>query len=63
MYRTQFKDQPSARAVLSLSTALSRAGQNPQSVAVLTDWLASHPDDSEVRFALSTEYIQTGTTR
>ena len=60
MYRSQYKEQASTRAVLSLSTALSKAGQNPQALAILTDWLASHPDDKEVRFALSTQYIQSG---
>ena len=29
-------------------------------IAVLTDWLASHPDDTAVRFALSTRYIEFG---
>ena len=60
MYRSQYKEQASTRAVLSLSTALSKTGQNPQALAILTDWLASHPDDKEVRFALSTQYIQSG---
>ena len=60
LYRSRYKEQPSTRAVTSLSSALSRAGQNPEAVALLTDWLGSHPDDNEARFALSTEYIQSG---
>ena len=59
-YRALYDEQPNARAVLGLSSALSRDGQKSEAVTVLKDWLTGHPDDKEVRFALSTEYIQSG---
>ena len=60
LYRALYKEKPSAGGAVSLADALALAGQNAQAIAVLTDWLASHPDDTAVRFALSTRYIESG---
>ena len=59
-YRAQYDEQPSSRAVISLSSALSLSWPELASRDLLKDWLTAHPDDKDVRFALSTEYIQTG---
>ena len=60
LYRALYKEKPSAGGAVSLADALALGGQNAQAIAVLTDWLASHPDDTAVRFALSTRYIESG---
>ena len=60
LYRALYKEKPSAGGAVNLADALALAGQKTEGIAVLTDWLSGHPDDTAVRFALSTRYIESG---
>jgi putative PEP-CTERM system TPR-repeat lipoprotein len=51
-FAESFKLKPSAPGALARYNA-RRSGKMPQPEQVLVDWLADHPDDARVRFALA----------
>jgi tetratricopeptide (TPR) repeat protein len=59
-FEAALKAAPSTLLVTRAAGALSSAGHNDKAIALLTSWLASHPDDLQARAQLSSIDLATG---
>lgn len=56
-YQRAYKIQPAADILISLNTALTRAGRATEGEAQLNNWLKSHPQDAKIRLYLAENLI------
>lgn len=57
-YQTAFDKQPGAASLMKLHSALRADGRSKEGVAKLQGWLATHPNDSQIRLYLADASIK-----
>ncbi|MEQ8235040.1 MAG: PEP-CTERM system TPR-repeat protein PrsT, partial [Gammaproteobacteria bacterium] len=59
-YAAAARRKPDAALVERIQRSRLAAGDSEGAVAILTDWLETHPDDTRIRHALAATYLYTG---
>ncbi len=59
-YQETLKQQPSQEVTLYLAASLGQQGDQEGTIAVLKEWLSTHPEDIVVQFNLANAYLLQG---